>query len=149
MRGVFDELYRVVRSGGFVAFEVRGGKLRLENLVLPAVGRPVRSLSRRCERSVHEDGQLVGRDKQPEGNKQQQDCGRTKGRLTAGPLLSDFFMTKAIVDSRVEVAALGWRDHEPAVEEFWHVEVAVDSAVGELDFEGSALWIEPDGADGA
>ena len=39
MRGVFDELYRVVRSGGFVAFEVgevRGGKLRLEDLVLPA-----------------------------------------------------------------------------------------------------------------
>jgi hypothetical protein len=39
MRGVFDELYRVVRRGGFVAFEVgevRGGKLRLEDLVLPA-----------------------------------------------------------------------------------------------------------------
>jgi hypothetical protein len=39
MRGVFDELHRVVRSGGFVAFEVgevRGGKLRLEDLVLPA-----------------------------------------------------------------------------------------------------------------
>ena len=39
MRGVFDELYRVVRAGGFVAFEVgevRGGKLRLEDFVLPA-----------------------------------------------------------------------------------------------------------------
>jgi len=39
MRHVFDELYRVVRPGGFVAFEVgevRGGKLRLEDLVLPA-----------------------------------------------------------------------------------------------------------------
>lgn len=69
--------------------------------------------------------------------------------MTAGPLLSDLFMTKAIVDSRVEVSALGWRDHEPAVEEFWHVEVAVDPAVGELHFEGSALWIEPYRADGA
>jgi hypothetical protein len=39
MHGVFDELYRVVRRAGFVAFEVgevRGGKLRLEDLVLPA-----------------------------------------------------------------------------------------------------------------
>lgn len=39
MRSVFDELHRVVRPGGFVAFEVgevRGGKLRLEDLVLPA-----------------------------------------------------------------------------------------------------------------
>ncbi len=39
MRGVFDELHRVVRPGGFVAFEVgevRGGRLRLEDLVLPA-----------------------------------------------------------------------------------------------------------------
>ena len=39
MRGVFNELYRVVRPGGSVAFEVgevRGGKLRLEDLVLPA-----------------------------------------------------------------------------------------------------------------
>jgi hypothetical protein len=39
MRGVFDELSRVVRSGGFVAFEVgeiRRGRLRLEELVLPA-----------------------------------------------------------------------------------------------------------------
>ena len=39
MRSVFGELFRVVRPGGFVAFEVgevRGGKLRLESLVLPA-----------------------------------------------------------------------------------------------------------------
>lgn len=39
MRDVFDELFRVLRSEGFVAFEVgevRGGKLRLEDLVLPA-----------------------------------------------------------------------------------------------------------------
>lgn len=39
MRDVFIELFRVVRIGGFVAFEVgevRGGKLRLEDLVMPA-----------------------------------------------------------------------------------------------------------------
>jgi hypothetical protein len=39
MREVFVELFRVVRPGGFVAFEVgevRGGTLRLEDLVLPA-----------------------------------------------------------------------------------------------------------------
>lgn len=39
MGAVFEELYRVVRPGGFVAFEVgevRGGKLRLEELVVPA-----------------------------------------------------------------------------------------------------------------
>lgn len=39
MRDVFVELFRVVKPGGFVAFEVgevRGGKLRLEDLVLPA-----------------------------------------------------------------------------------------------------------------
>ena len=39
MRDVLFELFRVVRIGGFVAFEVgevRGGKLRLEELVLPA-----------------------------------------------------------------------------------------------------------------
>jgi hypothetical protein len=39
MREVFAELFRVVRPGGFVAFEVgevRGGTLRLEDLVLPA-----------------------------------------------------------------------------------------------------------------
>jgi hypothetical protein len=39
MRGVFDELHRVVRPGGTVAFEVgevRGGRLRLEELVVPA-----------------------------------------------------------------------------------------------------------------
>jgi len=51
-------------------------------------------------------------------------------------------MTKASVDSGVEVSTLGWRHHEPTVQEFWHVEVAVDPAVGELHFEGSALWIE-------
>ncbi|MCA1583343.1 MAG: site-specific DNA-methyltransferase [Acidobacteria bacterium] len=39
MRGVFVELSRVLRPGGFVAFEVgevRGGRLKLEELVLPA-----------------------------------------------------------------------------------------------------------------
>lgn len=39
MRNVFEELFRVLRPEGFVAFEVgevRGGKLRLEDLVLPA-----------------------------------------------------------------------------------------------------------------
>jgi hypothetical protein len=48
MRGVFDELYRrVVRSGGFVAFEVgevRGGKLRLEDLLFE--GRFTRTVGR-------------------------------------------------------------------------------------------------------
>lgn len=39
MRNVFCELFRIVRPEGFVAFEVgevRGGKLKLEELVLPA-----------------------------------------------------------------------------------------------------------------
>lgn len=39
MRLVFDELHRVVRTGGFVAFEVgevRRGKVRLEEAVVPA-----------------------------------------------------------------------------------------------------------------
>jgi hypothetical protein len=38
MKGVFDELYRVTTSGGFVAFEVgevRKGSVRLEDAVLP------------------------------------------------------------------------------------------------------------------
>ena len=39
MRAVFEELHRVVRPGGFVAFEVgevRRGTVRLEEAVLPA-----------------------------------------------------------------------------------------------------------------
>lgn len=39
MQGVLKELFRVLRSGKFVAFEVgevRGGRLKLEDLVLPA-----------------------------------------------------------------------------------------------------------------
>jgi len=56
-------------------------------------------------------------------------------------------MTKAGVDSGVEGSALEWGDHEPTVQEFRHVEVAVDRAVDELHFERSGLWIEPDRAD--
>lgn len=42
MHGVFVELFRVLRPGRFVAFEVgevRGGRLKLEELVLPAAAR--------------------------------------------------------------------------------------------------------------
>src|SRR5262249_32740783 len=42
MHAVFVELFRVLRPGRFVAFEVgevRGGKLKLEELVIPAAAR--------------------------------------------------------------------------------------------------------------
>ena len=65
MTDVFHELARVLQPGGHVAFEVgevRGGKVKLEEAVLP-VRRRVRprTAARGDQRSaVHEDRQLLG-----------------------------------------------------------------------------------------
>ena len=64
-----SELRRVLRPNGHVAFEVgevRGGALRLEEIVIPAAidgGSRTGARSGECA-AVHEDGQLLGCDEQ-------------------------------------------------------------------------------------
>ena len=80
MTSVFRELARVLRPGGHVAFEVgevRGGKVKLEEAVLPCgVGVGPRAAARRHQRAaVHQDRELLGRPQQLEGHEHEPDCG--------------------------------------------------------------------------
>ena len=84
MTSVFRELARVLRPGGHVAFEVgevRNGKVKLEEAVLPCgVAVRSRTAARRDQRSaVHQDGELLGRAQQLEGHEHEPDCGVSEG----------------------------------------------------------------------
>ena len=78
MTAVFTELARVLKPGGHVAFEVgevRGGRVRLEEHVIPCgVHAGLDPRARADQRAgVHEDRRLLGRRQQPQGHEHEPD----------------------------------------------------------------------------
>ena len=76
MTEVFTELARVLKPGGHVAFEVgevRGGRVRLEEHVVPCgIGAGLEPRAGADQRAaVHEDRGLLGRRQQPQGHEHQ------------------------------------------------------------------------------
>jgi hypothetical protein len=82
MTAVFRELRRVLCAGGAIAFEVgevRGGTVKLEEAVVPC------ALAAGLEHpgaGVHEDGELLGRREQPQGDEHQPGGAAAQAGLT-------------------------------------------------------------------